>query len=277
MTAPASAPPTADINAVRDYWNRRPCNIRHSPAPIGTQEYFDQVEARKYLVEPHIPLFAEFDKWKGKRVLEIGCGIGTDATNFARAGVDYTAVDLSSESLKLARQRLALFGLSGQLHESNAEELSFLPDNHFDLIYSFGVIHHTPHPRRVVEHVLRLLKPGGEFRVMVYNRWSYKTLSICLRGLLHGRTDFARLIAEESEAQFGSPVTFVYTAAEAADLLRGLTVQRQWVDHIFPYIIKDYVQYKYRKQWWFRLMPDPVFQWLSHWLGWHRLIVARKA
>ena len=91
------------IDEVRDYWNRRPCNLRHSPAPVGTREYFDQVEARKYLVEPHIPAFAQHARWAGKRVLEIGCGLGTDTINFARAGARITAIDLSSKSLELAR------------------------------------------------------------------------------------------------------------------------------------------------------------------------------
>ena len=71
---------------VRRYWDARPCNIRHSPKPVGSKEYFDEVEARKYFVEPHIPGFAEFERWRGKRVLEVGCGIGTDSINFARAG-----------------------------------------------------------------------------------------------------------------------------------------------------------------------------------------------
>jgi 2-polyprenyl-3-methyl-5-hydroxy-6-metoxy-1,4-benzoquinol methylase len=90
---------------VRRYWDRRPCNIRHSPKPVGSKEYFDEVEARKYFVEPHIPGFAEFERWRGKRVLEVGCGIGTDSINFARAGAQLTAVDISGESLRIAEQR----------------------------------------------------------------------------------------------------------------------------------------------------------------------------
>ena len=86
------------IQSVKDYWNARPCNVRHSTAEIGTEEYFDQVEARKYFVEPHIPGFAEFERWKGKNVLEIGCDIGPDTINFARAGATVVAVDLSRGS-----------------------------------------------------------------------------------------------------------------------------------------------------------------------------------
>src|ERR1700756_4902362 len=136
------------VDEVRSYWDQRPCNIRHSPKPVGTKEYFDEVEARKYFVEPHIPYFAEFDRWRGKKVLEIGCGIGTDTISFARNGAQLTAVDLSPQSLELARTRARVYGLEKQIrfYSGSAEELSsFLPLEPYDLIYSFGVIHHTPH------------------------------------------------------------------------------------------------------------------------------------
>ena len=134
---------------VQQYWDARPCNIRHSTKPVGSKEYFDEVEARKYLVEPHIPGFAEFGRWRGKRVLEVGCGIGTDSINFARAGAQLTAVDLSAESLRIARERADVMGVGDRIdfRQANAEELtSVVDDGPYDLVYSFGVIHHTPHP-----------------------------------------------------------------------------------------------------------------------------------
>src|SRR5947209_4527242 len=100
MTSLESVP----VTRVHDYWNDRPCNIRHSTAEVGTRQYFDEVEARKYFVEPHIPRLADFGRWKGKKVLEIGCGIGTDTVQFARAGALVTSVDLSEASLELTRK-----------------------------------------------------------------------------------------------------------------------------------------------------------------------------
>ena len=95
---------TNSIEQVCEFWNRRPCNIRHSTKPICTREYFDEVEERKYFVEAHIPDFAQFNKWRNKKVLEIGCGIGTDSINFARAGADITVIDISAKSIEICKK-----------------------------------------------------------------------------------------------------------------------------------------------------------------------------
>jgi 2-polyprenyl-3-methyl-5-hydroxy-6-metoxy-1,4-benzoquinol methylase len=267
------------VERVKEFWDRRPCNIRHSPKPVGTREYFDEVEARKYFVEPHIPRFAEFPRWKGKKVLEIGCGIGTDTINFARHGAWVTAVELSERSLEIARKRAEVYGLSDRIrfYLGNAEELSrFVPVEPYDLIYSFGVIHHTPHPERVITEMRHYARSGTTVKVMVYHRYSWKVLWILLT---YGKGQFwrlAELVAQHSEAQTGCPVTYTFTKREIRDLLErhGFRVTEIWVDHIFPYRIPDYVQYRYVKVWYFRWMPQPLFRWLERHFGWHICVTA---
>lgn len=266
----------ATLDAVRDFWNRRPCNIRHSAKPIGSKEYFDEVEARKYFVEPHIPVFAEFEKWRGKRVLEIGCGIGTDTMNFARAGAEVSAVDLSEKSLEIARYRAGVHGLSNiRFHHGNAEELtSFLPVEPYDLVYSFGVIHHTPQPERVIEQLQRYCLPGTVLKVMVYHRHSWKAMEVLVR---HGRGcfwKFSELLQQYSEAQTGCPVTHSYTRRSVRGLLGAFAVDSINVEHIFPYRIPDYIQHQYRKFWYFQHLPKPAFRWLEKRVGWHLCVTA---
>jgi 2-polyprenyl-3-methyl-5-hydroxy-6-metoxy-1,4-benzoquinol methylase len=268
------------IEKVRAYWNSRPCNIRHSPEPVGTKLYFDQVEARKYLVEPHIPAFADFERWKGKRVLEIGCGIGTDTINFARAGATVTAVDLSEESLAVARKRAEIFELTDRItfYQANAEELSaVVPAQPYDLVYSFGVIHHTPHPELVLQQVrANYVKEGSTVKIMVYHRNSWKVLWILL---VYGKGQFwklDRLIAEYSEAQSGCPITYSYSRRQGRNLLEryGLHVSNISVDHIFAYRIPDYVEYRYVREWYWRWMPESMFRWFERRFGWHLCITA---
>lgn len=267
------------VGDVQRYWDARPCNVRHSPKPIGSREYFDEVEARKYRVEPHIPAFAEFERWAGKRVLEVGCGIGTDTINFARAGADVTAVDLSPESLALARERAAVMGVSDRIAfvQANAEELtSALAAEPFDLVYSFGVVHHTPRPERALERMRSLIAADGTLKLMVYHRRSWKVASIVVRnGGRFWRTD--ELIAMRSEAQTGCPVTFAYTRTGARRLVEnaGFHVTGLRVDHVFPYRIADYVDYRYVKVPHFRVMPNWLFRALERRAGWHVLVEAR--
>ena len=253
------------IGTVREYWDRQPCNIRHSQAEIGSQEYFDEVESRKYFVEPHIPAFAEFDRWDGKKVLEVGCGIGTDATNFMRSGAVYTGVDVSAESIRVAKQRVEVFSLSGTLIQADAEELdsAVLGSETFDLIYSFGVLHHTPDPLKALKCLRNLSHDQSEIRLMLYARDSWKA-SLIAAGL------------EQPEAQSGCPIAYTYSESEVRELLAdaGFRVTRIEQDHIFPYRVNEYREFRYVREAWFEAMPENLFRALETQLGWHMLIWA---
>jgi ubiquinone/menaquinone biosynthesis C-methylase UbiE len=269
----------ASLDDVQRYWDERPCNIRHSPKQVGSREYFDEVEARKYLVEPHIPGFADFERWRGKRVLEVGCGIGTDSINFARAGAELTAVDLSPESLHVAERRAEVMKVGDRIRflQANAEELaSVLDGEEFDLVYSFGVVHHTPRPDRALAEMRRLVEPGGTLKLMVYHRRSWKAFWI-LTAQERGRYWRAEeLIAKHAEAQTGCPVAFTYTRREARMLVEraGFCVEELEVDHVFSYRIRDYIEYRYVKEPYFRWMPDGLFRAFERRFGWHLLITA---
>jgi ubiquinone/menaquinone biosynthesis C-methylase UbiE len=247
--------------------------------PVGTREYFDQVEARKYFVEPHIPGFAQFERWKGKRVLEIGCGIGTDTINFARGGAEVVACDLSAESIKVARQRAEVFGLSDSITfvNTNAEQMEDVPDGPYDLVYSFGVVHHTPNPQLVLKSARKRMDTGGTMKLMVYNRYSWKVAGIVL---CHGKGQFWKadqLIAEQSEAQTGCPVTFSYTKHSVREFVEaaGFRIEEVSIDHIFPYRVKEYVQYRYKRRLPFRVMPASMMRRLETSVGWHLLVDAK--
>ena len=263
-------------NAVRDYWNSRPCNIRHSQREIGSKEYFDDVEVRKYFVEPHIPGFADFPTWKDKKVLEIGCGIGTDTISFARAGAQITAIEYSEESLKIAKRRAEVFNLPIKFYHADAEKLSeTVPVEKYDLIYSFGVIHHTPYPEKAISEVKKYMGKDSVFKIMVYNRNSYKTWWIIFK---YGFGQFWKkdqLIAKYSEAQIGSPVTYSYTKKSIHDFLNGLIITNIFADHIFPYSIPEYKKYEYKKMWYFRILPNPIFRLMERALGWHLCVTAK--
>lgn len=261
--------PLSDIDKVRQYWDANPCNIRHSKAEIGTQEYFDQVEYRKYKVEPHIPAFAEFPKWYNKRVLEIGCGIGTDAVNFARHGAEYTGIELSKNSLELAEKRFQIYNLVGKFYCYDAETL--LSENGkvyhrpicqaFDLVYSFGVIHHTPNPQRLIDGIVKALRPGGELRMMVYAHDSWKGIMI-REGL------------DQPESRGACPIARTYTNNEVLGLLATFNQVSIEQTHIFPYDVEKYINHQYELTPWFRDMPKAMFAALERNLGWHLLVKA---
>jgi len=253
------------MDKIIEYWDKQPCNINHSSRDVGTKEYFEDVEKRKYFVEPHIPKFAEFSKWSGKKVLEIGCGIGTDAVNFSKNGAEYTGVELSSASLELTKKRFDVFQLKGEffnIDAQNFEELSKVGSD-FDLIYSFGVIHHSPDPQKIIDNCYQLLKHDGILKIMVYAEHSLKKIMIDEK-------------IDQYEAQSNCPVAFTYTNEQIHTMLRNFRNIQIQQEHIFPYKVSEYKQYNYVKEDWFECMPDNMFQALEKKLGWHLCITCQK-
>jgi ubiquinone/menaquinone biosynthesis C-methylase UbiE len=157
--------------AVQEHWQREPCGTR-GVSPEDRKAFFDQIEKERYEWEPYLPKFAQFERGRGKKLLEVGVGAGTDFINWVRSGADATGVDLTERGVALTRERVALEGLSATVLQADAENLPF-PNDTFDIVYSYGVLHHSPHTVRAISEVYRVLKPGGTALVMIYNARSW--------------------------------------------------------------------------------------------------------
>jgi ubiquinone/menaquinone biosynthesis C-methylase UbiE len=204
--------------AVRRHWDAAPCGTRDVADPDELR-MFRELERIRDEREPFIATFAQFDQARGKRLLEVGVGAGTDHLRFARAGAMCTGVDLSEVSLETARRHLRTEGLTSDLRTADAEHLPFDNDT-FDLAYSWGVIHHTPDTPQAAYEILRVLRPGGRFCVMVYNRHSLVAAQTwVVYGALRGRP--GRTLADVLAHHMESPGTKAYTADEARALFRG--------------------------------------------------------
>lgn len=157
---------------VRDFWQSHPCGTKFADAQPGSRLFYELVEQHRYEKEWHIPEAAGFAQSNNLRVLEVGCGLGTDGAQFAKAGAVYTGVDLTEAAVDLARRRFDLFTLTGSFRVADAEKLDF-PNDSFDLVYSHGVLHHTPDTAAAIREIHRVLRPGGRAVVMLYHRDSY--------------------------------------------------------------------------------------------------------
>jgi SAM-dependent methyltransferase len=200
-----------DVEHGREFWTSYQPGFRATGAVIGTERFFREVEQERYTLEPHIPEIVRFADWREHDVLEAGCGIGTDAAQFARAGARYTGIDFSQTALELARRRFELARLDGSFLHASVTELPF-PDSSFDLVYSNGVIHHIPETGRAVREFHRVLRPGGTALVMVYHQssFNYRFTILVLRRSLAG------LLAVPGAAAAVSALT-----GESSDVLAG--------------------------------------------------------
>src|SRR4029078_210613 len=261
------------IETVKNYWDASPCNIRHSNYQIGTKEYFNQVEQKKYRAEPHILIFAEVEKWQNKEVLEIGCGIVTALISFLRSGATVTAFDLSEKSIEIARQRLKVFNFDADLYCCNAE--NFVLDEKFDLIYSFGVIHHTPNPKSIIKNMREMIKKEGEIRIMLYSFCSYKAFDVMHQTNNWSMTDMPKTIQNFSEAQEGCPISNIYTFEDVEELLAPyFKITKIWKQHIFIWDVEEYKKGNFVPSTPFKDIDPISLKKLEKELGWHTLCYA---
>lgn len=157
---------------VARYWNKASCGTEYIDKEKFSADYFNEVEQFRYRVEPEIFSFAQFTRFRNKKVLEVGVGAGTDFVQWVRAGAHAYGIDLTQEAIDNATHRLALEGLQAQeLLVADAERIPY-SDNSFDLVYSWGVIHHSPNTIQCLEEIIRVTKPGGTIKIMIYNRYS---------------------------------------------------------------------------------------------------------
>ncbi len=266
---------TEDKQRAREQWSRDPAGAVYGKQhEVGTREFFDAVERHRYAeYAPWMPEVMGFDKFAGMRLLEIGCGMGTDLLQFARGGARVTGTDLTPRSIEISRQHLTIYGESGDFAIADCETLPFANES-FDVVYSNGVLHHTPDTAGAVREIHRVLRPGGQVRVMLYHRRSFAYWGevILRHGLLKGEFLRGNSPAEimskyvEFNEGGGCPLVKVYSRGEARKLFSPFAevkVQVEQLTRAELYIIG-------------RIIPEGLFRRLRRSLGWNVIISARK-
>jgi SAM-dependent methyltransferase len=285
---------------VEDYWDNHPCDSELSNRDCQSREFFVEIERTRYELQPHIlDVLSKID-WQGKRVLEIGTGVGTDARNIIDRGGIYTGINIDRGSTDATLRALRVFGSPGVVMQGNAISLDF-PDSTFDVVYSFGVLHHIPDVEKAVAEIRRVLKPGGELLVMLYNRASinYVVEIMFLRKLgvrilslpgaiallarmklpqekLLRHAELHRQRKQMTDEEWlgrntnGPDYPYcrgVYGAAEAAELLAAFRIKANEV-HFFDH-----------RHWGVlgHLLPQELRSSLGRHWGWHRIVHAQKA
>lgn len=268
----ANARVTPDLkDQVRAFWDAGPCGTRY----LQAVEDFESHAVARYALEPHIPGFARFTDARGQRVLELGVGMGADYLEWLKAGARVTGIDISDASLECARRRCEQAGYRPDLRVADAEHLPF-PDAAFDVVYSYGVMHHSPDTARCFKEAWRVLKPGGEARIMVYGHPSVTGALLWLRYGLWRGSSMRQVVFDHLE----SPGTKAYTEEEIRAMLGDFAEVK--MRRVFS--PGDLLQHRpspryqsliYRLAW--RLYPRGVVRRLGQRWGLFLLIAARKA
>ncbi|MHB8533837.1 MAG: class I SAM-dependent methyltransferase [Sulfuricaulis sp.] len=204
-----------DKKAVHDFWDSASCGEELYLAGYGKDDFLRQAEIR-YQLEPYILEFTGFEQYRGKKVLEIGVGLGADHQKFAEAGAVLTGVDLTQRAIDHTRRRFQVFSLNSELRTADAENLPF-EDETFDLVYSWGVLHHSPDTPKTLDEVFRVLKPGGKAKIMVYYKYSFVGFMLWIRYALFRLRPFTSLRSIYGR-YLESPGTKAYSISEVKEL-----------------------------------------------------------
>jgi ubiquinone/menaquinone biosynthesis C-methylase UbiE len=259
----------------REQWSQDPCGARYGAKyEFATREFFDEVERHRYSeYAPWMPEVMGFERFAGKRLLEIGCGMGTDLLQFARGGARCTGVDLTPRSVEISSLHFGLYGMRADFALADGERLPF-DDESFDVVYSNGVLHHTPDTVRAVKEIHRVLRRGGIAKVMLYHRRSlyYWSDIILYRGVLRGHflrghspEEIMSRHVEYSEHE-ARPLVKVYSRRQARALFKPFAE------------VKTEVEQMVRKELRFLnpLVSEKLFRRLRQRVGWNVIITAKK-
>lgn len=258
----------------RRQWGKDPAGaVYGGEHEFGSREFFEEVERHRYHdYAPWMPDVMGFNKHPGEKLLEVGCGMGTDLLQFARGGAICTGVDLTPRSIEISRHRFKLYDVPGTFLIADGEKLPF-PENTFDVVYSNGVLHHTPDTAGAVQEIHRVLRPGGIAKVMLYYRHSlnYWGEIMLHRGLLRGQL----LRGDSPEQIMGrfvevgedtDPLVKVYNRSQARELFKSFRTVDFEVDQLIRaefYAVGP-------------LIPDSIFNALRKRFGWNLIITAGK-
>ena len=256
-----SLPLGATLQAIQAYWNAHIHDLSMTSHGLGSPEFFRDLEEYRFDKLRYLPLLVDFTGYRGKELLEVGCGIGTDLVRFARGGAHTTGVDIAATAIALARQNAAQAGFAADLRLANGEALPF-GDGSFDVVYGHGVLQYTAEPGRMVEECRRVLRPRGEAIFMVYNRISW----------LNALSKVMKVPLEHEDA----PLLRKLSAGEFRRLLQGFSevrivperfpvrsrLHRGWKGFFYNHLFVDL----------FNLLPRA---WVRP-LGWHLMAFCRR-
>jgi ubiquinone/menaquinone biosynthesis C-methylase UbiE len=249
------------LTAIGSYWNEHIHDLEIATHLVGTAEFFQELDEYRFNKLHYLPQLVDFSLYRGKKLLEVGCGLGIDLVRFARAGAVVTGVDLAEVSIDLACQNFAQNGLTAKLGVMNGEALEF-EDNSFDVVYAHGVLQYTADAPKMVNEIHRVLRPGGEAILMVYNKYSW----------LNALSKLMKVELEHEDA----PVLNKYTIWEFKRLLHPFA-HVQIIPERFP--VKTRLHHGLKARLYnnlfvnlFNLLPKPFIQVT----GWHLIAFAYK-